>query len=57
MIDNTTKRDLSSTCGGHYEEYWYATHVLKTMAEEDFDKWFQTNCHQCIYMNEICMLE
>lgn len=49
------KKDMSSVCGMHYEEYWHAAHILKTMAQEDFDKWLHDNCYQCRYMCEICM--
>lgn len=48
-------KDMSSTCGGLYTAYWMATHVDRTMSEEEFEKWFNDNCGQCCYMNEICM--
>lgn len=50
-----TARDMSSACGMHYEKYWHAVHVEKTMSQEDFDKWLRGNCYQCKHMSEICM--
>ena len=51
------KKDMSKVCGMHYEEYWDAVHIHKTMTQEDFDKWLYNNCDQCTFMSDICMNE
>ena len=28
------KKDMSKVCGMHYEEYWDAVHIHKTMTQE-----------------------
>lgn len=55
--DITTKGDMSATCGMHYDEYWWANNIYKTMSREDFDQWLRDNCFQCCYMSEVCMKE
>lgn len=50
-----TGKDMSSVCGMHYEEFWRAFHIDRTMSQEEFDEWFDTNCGRCTYMNEVCM--
>ena len=50
-----TKTDMSSVCGMHYDEYWKAVHIDKTMSQEDFDKWLHENCCKCRNMSDICM--
>lgn len=50
-----TERDMSAVCGMHYEEYWRATHTLRTMSQEDFDRWLMANCYKCRHMSDICM--
>lgn len=50
-----SKTDMSRTCGFKYHEYWDKANNKRTMTQEEFKKWYNDNCAQCIYMGEICM--
>lgn len=47
-------KDMSSTCGFHYFEYFVARDKGE-MTKEKFSAWFDENCAKCFYMCEICM--
>lgn len=47
--------DMSEHCGFKYEEYWYKANEEKTMSQEDWHAWYNSNCGNCIHMCEICM--
>lgn len=49
------KKDMSKSCGMHYEEYWKKTNMDGTMSQEEMDSWFAKNCAKCCWMSEICM--
>ena len=49
------KQSKYPECELKYQEYWMATNVYETMAQEDFDDWLNEYCYKCKYMSEICM--
>lgn len=43
-----TKQDMSKTCEFKYQE-------KREMSQEEWQKWYDSNCAKCQYMCEICM--
>lgn len=52
-----TRKDMSLHCGMHYQEYWLAVHVKRTMTQREFDKWLYKYCLRCEYMSDVCVKE
>lgn len=49
------KEDMSECCDFKYNEYWLAANHLRTMPQDEWNKWFDEHCGKCKYMREICM--
>ena len=49
------KKDMSGTCGQHYDKYWDDTNIHHTMTPEAFEAWLRENCYKCRWMSDICM--
>lgn len=49
------RKDMSKSCGFHYQEYWVKANCDGTMIQEEWDDWFNNNCAKCFWMSEICM--
>jgi len=49
------KVDMSEKCGFKYFEYWNQANNLRTMSQDEWNKWYDEHCGKCKYMSEICM--
>ena len=41
--------DMSGTCGRGQ------LHALKTLSDEEYDKWYAEHCDKCIHEHVVCM--
>jgi hypothetical protein len=51
------KTDMSKACNFEYEDKWIAANTNKTLSQEEWLKWYNAHCGQCIHMGEICMFD
>lgn len=49
------KQDMSSDCGFQYERKWVEANIHKTLSQEEWMEWYNSNCGKCIHMCEVCM--